>query len=289
MTKKTLITDITSKLVPLRIWVQSAFLLIWLDPMGFRLHGVCGPVFHCYSCPLASFACPIGVLANFSSLHLFPFVAVGIVVLFAVFFGSLLCGWACPFGLLQDLAAKAPIPKFNLPQWTGYFRYVVLIAAVLAIPFFAGADHPLFICRLCPVGALEAAVPNVVQQAMTGQQIVWPNALKITILILVVAAMFLSYRPWCRVLCPLGAILGMFNRASVFFLRLDGDKCNNCKKCHNLCEYGIEPSKNPNSAACIRCLECTTCPTDALSLGSIFEKGNKTSDSVNSESLTAQT
>jgi polyferredoxin len=256
--------------------------------MGFRMHGVCSPVFHCYSCPLASFACPIGVLANFSALHLFPFVAVGILILLAGLFGSLLCGWVCPFGLLQDLAAKAPIPKFNLPKWTGYFRYVVLIAAVLAVPFFAGANHPLFICRLCPVGALEAAVPNVVQQAMAGQKIVWPNALKITILILVAAAMFLSCRPWCRVLCPLGAILGLFNRVSVFFLKIDGEKCNGCKKCHDLCEYGIEPSKNPNDFRCIRCLECTACKPDALSLGSIFERSEKTSDTLSPEGLNAE-
>ena len=47
--------------------VQAAFLLAWLGPFGLRLHYLCGPVFHCYACPLATFACPIGVLANFST------------------------------------------------------------------------------------------------------------------------------------------------------------------------------------------------------------------------------
>ena len=69
-----------NKLVPQRVWVQLGFLLVWLDPFGLRFHNICAPVFHCYSCPLATFACPIGVLANFSALHLFPFFAVGMLM-----------------------------------------------------------------------------------------------------------------------------------------------------------------------------------------------------------------
>ena len=69
-----------AKLARWRGWVQAGFLLAWLDPLMLRLHTVCGPVFHCYSCPLATFACPIGVLANFSALHLIPFAALGMLL-----------------------------------------------------------------------------------------------------------------------------------------------------------------------------------------------------------------
>ena len=106
--------------------VQTGFLMAWLDPLVMRMHNVCGPVFHCYSCPLAMFACPIGVLANFSALHVFPFAAVGMLVVLGAAFGSFVCGWACPFGFLQDLIAKVPTPKFTLPLWMGHLRYVVL-------------------------------------------------------------------------------------------------------------------------------------------------------------------
>ncbi|MHC4122120.1 MAG: 4Fe-4S binding protein [Planctomycetota bacterium] len=270
MAKKTNLNDFASKLLPWRMWVQSLFLLVWLDPMGWRLHGICSPVFHCYSCPLATFACPIGILANFSALHIFPFIAVGTLVLVGALLGSLTCGWACPFGLLQDLVAKVPTRKLDLPQWTGYFRYVVLLTGVLALPYFFGDDSWLFICRICPAGALEAAFPNVAKLAVAGKSIVWPSAVKIIVLILVLAAMFFSQRPWCRVFCPLGAIFGLFNRTSVLFLRLDTDKCNDCKQCHKLCEYGIDPTKNPNDSRCIRCLECTKCKSDAITINSIF-------------------
>lgn len=264
--------NFTSKLIGWRMWIQAAFLAVWLDPAGLRLHTICSPVFHCYACPLSTFACPIGVIAQFGALHVFPFIAVGLLVAVGAFFGTLICGWACPFGFLQDLTAKVPTPKFDLPKFTGYFRYVMLIGTVLAVPYFFGEGHPLFVCRICPAGALEAAVPTMVSQAISGEGVVWPNAIKLTILIVFILAIFFMKRPWCRVLCPLGAIFSLFNRFSAFFLRFDTDKCTHCERCHKLCEYGIEPEKTPNDLQCIRCLECTKCDPDALNLGNIFER-----------------
>ena len=276
MVEKTKLSNLASKLLGWRMWVQSAFLLVWLDPLGLRLHTICSPVFHCYACPLATFACPIGILAQFSALHIFPFMAVGLLIAVGVLFGSLICGWVCPFGFLQDLIAKVPTPKFDLPKFTGYFRYVVLISTVLAIPYFFGEGHPFFICRICPAGALEAAVPNIVGQAIAGQQIAWPNAVKLTILGLFLIAIFFIKRPWCRLLCPLGAIFSLFNRVSAFFLRFNADECTDCERCHKLCEYGIEPEKSPNDLRCNRCLECIDCGPGALTFGSIFGSSKTT-------------
>jgi len=272
MVRKIKAGNFTSKIIGRRMWIQAAFLVVWLGPFGLRLHTICSPVFHCYACPLASFACPIGVLATFCALHVFPFIAVGLLLAVGAFFGTLICGWACPFGFLQDLTAKVPTPKFDLPKFTGYFRYVVLIGAVLAIPYFFGEEHPLFVCRVCPAGALEAATPAMISQSIAGEEVIWPNTLKLTILILFLVAIFFIKRPWCRVLCPLGAIFSVFNRVSAFFLRFNADKCTHCERCHKLCEYGIEPEKTPNDLNCIRCLECTNCSPDALNLGSIFKR-----------------
>ena len=282
MVKKNQTGGFASRLLGWRMWVQASFLLVWLDPLGLRMHTMCSPVFHCYACPLATFACPIGVIAQFGALNVFPFIAVGLLIAVGALFGTLICGWVCPFGFLQDLAGKVPTPRFDLPKITRYLRYVVLIGTVLAVPYFFGEGHPLFVCRVCPAGALEAAVPSMIGQAIAGEDIVWPSVVKLTILALFLIAIFFIRRPWCRLLCPLGAIFSLFNRVSAFFLHFDTDKCTHCERCHKLCEYGIEPESSPNDLRCIRCLECTRCSPDALNLGSIFKrtqsKNDKSSD-----------
>jgi polyferredoxin len=248
-----------ARFVRWRWLTQLGFLLVWLDPLALRMHNLCGPVFHCYSCPLAMFACPIGVLANFSALHVIPFAALGMLVVFGAAFGSFICGWACPFGFLQDLIAKIPTPKFALPLWTGYFRYVVLLAFVLVIPYFWGESHPLFICRLCPAGAIEGAMPNMASQAIAGVPIGWPTATKATILILVVIAMFFTWRPWCTLFCPLGAIYGLLNHVSFLFLRFHRDRCIDCADCRSLCLDGGKAERRVDGLHCVRCAECTRC------------------------------
>ncbi|WP_169853040.1 4Fe-4S binding protein [Anaerohalosphaera lusitana] len=251
------------KIVPWRMWFQTAFLLVWLDPMGMRMHSVCSPVFHCYACPLSTFACPIGVMAQFSAIQMIPFVAIGTVVAIGALFGAMVCGWMCPFGLMQDLAAKMKTPRWRIPAWMGHFRYVVLIGTVFAIPYFFGSSDPLFICSWCPAGGLEAALLRGIV----------PNMLKVTVVVLFVGAIFFTVRPWCRVLCPLGAMFGFLNRFSILSMKLDDYKCTSCKRCHSMCSYGHVPDKSPNSSQCIRCLECTKCGTQALEMGTVFDKG----------------
>ncbi len=270
MTEKKLPSTLP-RLARWRTSIQASFLVVWLFPF-IRIHSICWPVFHCYACPLASFACPIGVIAQFGALHLIPFLAIGTVILVGALFGAFVCGYACPFGFLQDLIGKIPTPKFHLPRWSGYLRYAVLLGLVIIVPFFFGEGHPLFICRVCPAGALEASVPNVVKQAVAGETISWPNAAKIIILVLFFLAMFVKMRPWCRILCPLGGIFGLFNRASVAYMRLDKNKCSDCGLCRNKCKYGIVPEKELQSINCIRCMECTDFACGAVAATSIFNK-----------------
>lgn len=282
---------------PLRIarwrpWVQLASLLVWFGPfvvgsvrfafssfdgrfaewmlpLKMRLHSIPSCMFHCYACPLRSFACPIGLMASFFALHAFPWLVVGVVLVVAAFFGTLICGWACPFGFLQDLVAKIPTKKIRLPDWTGYGRFVVLVALVIVAPYFLGKVHnPIFICKLCPAGALEAGVPAMVSGTIETGELDWSmNWIKTTSLALFVGAMLFIYRPWCRLLCPLGAIFSLFNRVSLFHLRFDRDNCTACNLCRSRCEMGVEVEKNVNTLNCNRCMECTTCGAIRPALG----------------------
>ncbi len=273
MAKKTSGSAAT-RLARWRGWVQAGFLLAWLDPLLLRLHTVCGPVFHCYSCPLATFACPIGVLANFSALHMIPFAALGMLLVVGASFGSFVCGWACPFGFLQDLAARVPTPKFTLPAWTGWFRYVVLVGLVLVVPYLWGDAHPLFICRLCPAGAVEAALPYTAQTALAGGPVAWPSATKTAILVVFVVTIFFVWRPWCMVFCPLGAIYTVFNRVSVLFLGFNRRSCAGCQRCRSLCTGGQGPEQRVDGLQCVRCLDCTNC--EAVTVETLLTRNSET-------------
>jgi len=271
--------SLTSRLAAWRSWVQASFAVIWLSPLlNLRLHNMCSPVFHCYACPWATFACPIGVIAQFGALHAFSFVAVGTIVVFGALFGGFMCGWVCPFGFLQDLIAKIPTPKLTVPMRWGYLRYVVLVVLVLAGPYWrgekpvnvAGVDVPLFICKVCPAGALEGAVPEVVKAAVKRTDIPWPSTLKIVILVLFLVAMFFVRRPWCTLFCPLGAIYGLFNRVSFFLLRFHDAKCVDCKNCRSMCQYGGRTEIRGSSASCNRCLAGEKCR--AVTLGTALDR-----------------
>lgn len=228
------------KIAPWRLGVQLASLLVWLDPLMVRCHTVCSPVFHCYSCPLATFACPIGILANFSAIHMIPFLALGTLAVAGALFGSFICGWTCPFGLVQDLLDKVPTPKFVLPDAAGYLRFVVLVGLVGIVPYFWGDSHALFFCRVCPAGALEAAVPNTVHTAFSGGAIAWPTATKVMILTTFVILALFTWRPWCSLFCPLGAIFSLCNGLSLLRMRFHAPQCVKCADCRSLCHTGKE-------------------------------------------------
>lgn len=261
-------TALGRKLSRWRPWAQTGFLAVWLAPAGQWLHGIPGCVFHCYSCPLSAFACPVGVAANYAALAPValevPYLLIGVLLAVAALSGSLVCGWACPFGFLQDLLARIPTPKIALPGWTGYLRYVVLVGLVLLLPAILGyrgipfEEQVVSICRLCPAGALEAGVPYSMQSLMAGNG--WLMSwFKSAILLAFFGAALFIHRPWCRLLCPLGGLLALFNRFSLFHLRFKAEACIECNLCRSRCPMGVKLDQKVNVSGCVRCLECTAC------------------------------
>ncbi len=152
-----------------------------------------------------------------------------------------------------------------------HIRFVVLIGLVLFVPYVWGEEHALFFCRLCPAGALEAAVPNTVQLAVAGQEVVWPTVAKSVILLVVLLAMLFTWRPWCTVLCPLGAIFSLCNLFSFVFIRVQKESCTDCDRCRSLCRYGGGPREIAGDLQCIRCLDCAKCKSVVVS--SVLSRG----------------
>ena len=102
---------------------------------------------------------------------------------------------------------------------------------------------------------------------------------KLVVLISVVVLSVLFYRPFCKWICPLGAFYALFNKVSLFGMKVDEHKCVSCGKCAKVCKMDVDVTKTPNSTECIRCGKCiSACPTDAVSFQYGFGMLGKTVD-----------
>lgn len=234
----------------------------------------CNPGLHCYSCPAASLACPIGAMQAVSgSMNFkFSFYVVGMLLAFGVLLGRAVCGYLCPFGLLQELLHKIPFPKRKLRKGFLSIKYAVLAVFVLLLPAVAvnymGIGKPAFCQYICPAGTLEGGIPLLMAHEELRQTIGPLFFLKMTILIVTIIGCLSVYRFFCKVLCPLGVIYGVMNKISFYHLEVDKQKCVGCGKCREVCKMDVDPVQSPDSVECIRCGECAfACPKQAVSLG----------------------
>ena len=168
-----------------------------------------------YTGPGALGSCPIGALqAVLTGGSRFSFYVVGFLLLFGSIFGRFICGWLCPFGLVQDLLHKIPVPgkRKNLPGHRPlvWLKYGILAVFVVLLPMFAvdgfGQSKPWFCQYICPSGTLMAGIPLVASsealQAAAGALFNW----KVGLLIVTVLLAVWIYRPFCKYVCPLGAV-----------------------------------------------------------------------------------
>lgn len=234
---------------------------------------ICVPFLNCYSCPGAWGACPVGTFQSLAagfSQTVSLYVA-GLLTAVGALGGRIVCGWLCPFGFFQELLYNLRTKKWQLPPAAEYVKFLVLGLTVV-LPFVwrsaVGIAEPYFCKFICPAGTLEAGLPLVFRRPEL-RELVGPIFLiKLVILAAVIVAAILIWRPFCRVLCPLGAFYGLFNRVSIYRLQVDESRCTSCGACGNRCPAGLAPYKDPNTTACVRCLECIkACPAAALTFG----------------------
>lgn len=262
--------------------ISNAYIVGFLEGKIYQggTKSFCVPGLNCYACPGALGSCPIGSLqavlgSREKSISLY---VSGFLVAVGATLGRFVCGWFCPFGWLQDLLHRIPIPKTwkrlrRLPgeKFLSYFRYVMLLVLVILLPLFVvdfiGQGNPWFCKWVCPSGTLSGLfllAGNSSLRSVAGWLFAWKNL----ILLITVLTSIILYRPFCRYVCPLGAIYGLFNPISLYHLEIDKEACTSCGICQRVCKLDIPVYQTPNSTACIRCGDCiVACPHSAIKSG----------------------
>ena len=257
-----------------RIWWQITSILIFntpfIGPNHFAFLPV--PVLNCYACPLAQGACPIGTIQHFLIIGSIPLLTLGVIGFFALVAGRFFCSHLCPFGFFQDLLGRISKKKHRLPKWAGYGKYASLVVLALILPPIL--KEPFF-CTLCPAGTLEAGIPIVVDawfetyfgspeifgsKSAILDMIGWWFWFKVGILAAIISLSTVIRRPFCRMGCPLGSILVIFTRISVF-IHPPVEKQTSGKGYYlKECPVHIVHPGDVDSHNCIKCKECYSRP-----------------------------
>ena len=236
---------------------------------------VCVPGLNCYSCPGALGSCPIGALQAVlgSRKFQFSFYILGFLMMVGALCGRFVCGWLCPFGLVQDLLHKIPgvkkwkkLPGDRILRW---LKFVILLGFVILLPMFAvdivGQGSPAFCKYICPSGTLLGGIPLTAVNQGLRSAIGWLYAWKVALLAVLLVLSVFVYRPFCRYLCPLGAVYGLCNKFALYRFRVEDSRCTACGRCQRACPMDISVWKDPNNSLCIRCGRCRdACPEDAI-------------------------
>lgn len=181
------------------------------------------------------------------------------VCILGIFFGPVLCGWVCPFGSMQEFINgfgkkifKDKYDNIN-PKLDKALRWLRIISLFVTI-----------IALYKQIKILDDFDPT---QAMYS---IFVQKYKIAGLVIFSLSLFLSLfigRPYCRYLCPYGALVGFSNLIRIFTIRKNEENCSHCNKCNDVCPMKLHPEqrKQLRDVQCISCLECTSeqhCPHD---------------------------
>jgi ferredoxin-type protein NapH len=273
-----------------RKWIQAIMTLLingsWSFPYTRTIYQgplkvVCSPGLNCYSCPASTTYCPIGSIQQLmagirialeNGQNFFGLYVIGTMGVLGGIFGRLICGWACPFGLIQELLHKIPSRKFRIPKKLNYIKYGFLLFFVFLLPLADVDDFgygQLWFCKyVCPAGTLEAGIPMLLLQPDLAQTIGIVFFNKVTILTGFIIWSILASRPFCRTTCPLGAFYSFFKGLKLIKLRHVEENCTRCEACHAVCPMGVRFNESPEDTECISCLKCMhkACKFNAISL-----------------------
>ena len=159
-----------------------------------------------------------------------------------VLWGRLYCGRICAFGALTQLMdtvvprrLRVEVPV-KLEQRANWIKYGLLVAVL--VYFVATRDVSVY-----------RYVEPFWMFSLFGTTPMW-----IGLAVLLVATVFVR-NLYCRFLCPVGALLGVISKLTVFKIKR-WSECNTCKICEKTCEWGAIRGPKIIESECVRCDDC---------------------------------
>jgi polyferredoxin len=222
------------------------------------------------------------------------------IIAITLLFGRVFCNWICPYGTLHQftgwlfnlLTMKNKIDSNRYREHYA-FKYIILIAFLVMAALgtlqiglldpiclmyrsVATALSPLWdsgihlIAPLLSALGLERLVPQLLFAPGVSDRI-FVGSYWISVMLLGLVSMNLFVpRFFCRVLCPLGALLGVLSRKALFRINRDVSKCTDCNLCLSRCEGAADPQAALRQSECFSCMNCIDdCPEDALSFTAV--------------------
>ena len=190
--------------------------------------------------------------------------------------GRFFCNWICPFGIIHHFIGwafntRGAEARIESNRYRRYYaiKYYVLVGMLVACVFgslqIGLLDPIVFVHRAFSVNVVPTL--NMPTQAVFGDyklhQLDWVIG---GLFLLLVAMNLVIPRFFCRVLCPLGALLGLLSRFALWRIDRDTGKCNDCNRCLLSCEGACDPQARLRSSECVVCMNCIEdCPQGALS------------------------
>ena len=234
---------------------------------------------------------------------MFPYIAIGVILIVPVLVGRSFCGWICPFGFVQDLFALTPIrkryPSKKTDQRLKSIKYVILfvvlfLVAWLGIWTFLGIDEGLrtavglpfataFWATINPASTFFVIIPYLYHFGIVSPILTqwnppfiawgWPMYLRLGFLVVILFMALFITRPFCRYLCPTGAMMGLVGQFSFLTVSRSATECLgptcDSPRCKQSCPVGIDVMAKPfgpiHDPECLLCLDCVAkCGHDSV-------------------------
>lgn len=201
-----------------------------------------------------------------------------LVVVVTLLLGRLYCSVICPLGIVQDVISriagllwpnktKRKLGRFEhmSAKQLDIVRYAILV--LFLIGAVAGLGTVMQMLEPYSIfGRMMTVVnPNIEQPLHS--PLLWTA---IVSLIVIVGLSVWSGRFYCNNICPVGTILGLMSKRRIIGIRIDADKCKNCRLCERSCKGSCIDLKNHtvDHSRCVDCFDCLDqCKHGAITFG----------------------